>query len=78
MVNKMELLKLAMDIYPCPDYLGFNVAPTLIGEWDGITHFTVFNSFYNVFPFRIHVRSWIINLCSFINIKPSEIAINYG
>lgn len=69
-MNKIELFKLAAEIYPCPPYKGVEV----------IIDFKYYGLYYLYHSCKdfFHVYNWVNNICLILGFGPGSITIING
>lgn len=72
-MDKYELFKMAMELYPCPPYLGENV----IIDTEKSECITVLYRRNGYIFIQSHVRDWVNNICAYINTHPYTIDVIY-
>lgn len=85
-MNKIKILDLAMELYPCPPFLGKEIKINIDNYYDYYGDYSIMLSFncgdfckpneYNT-SLTFHIRRYEMNLCNYINIDYRKMQIRY-
>lgn len=78
MDNKLELLKIAMDLYPCPLYNGAIISLDVCYTLNKRKILFIYKSNRDVdFMTTCHILRWVIKICKFTNVDYNKVLIDY-
>lgn len=74
---KLELLKLAIKIYPCPKFRGVEIGINVVWYEDYNKYKITFKgNCYDRYKY-CHILWWICLICKYVNIQYRNVHVNY-
>lgn len=80
-MTKLEIIKLAIFLHPCPKYNGINFSIRVESHPRG-AEYIIFYKFectiHGYYTIHYHVNLWADLICDFINIDYNNVIVKYG
>lgn len=82
MINKVEILKFAAGLYPCPKFYGYDIIIHIDFKTDSNLYIVNYNVRFDDLDINYdmfyHVNIWLCRICQFINLHYGDVITVYG